>query len=76
MAWQRWITVGIVLGLLLLLFALLMPAAYQAREAARRTNYEKQSEADWLGSTQFHETEGNCRPAGSSAKTIPQCRAG
>jgi len=33
MAWQRWITVGIVLGLLLLLFALLMPAAYQAREA-------------------------------------------
>lgn len=37
MAWQRWITVGIILCILLLVFALLMPAIQQTREDARRT---------------------------------------
>ncbi|HAH45388.1 MAG TPA: prepilin-type cleavage/methylation domain-containing protein, partial [Planctomycetaceae bacterium] len=37
MSWQRWISIGLVLGLLLLAFGLIMPAIFQAREAARRS---------------------------------------
>lgn len=64
MAWQRWITVGIVLGLLLLLFALLMPAAYQAREAARRTNSKNNLRQIGLAVLNYHDANASLPSGG------------
>mgnify|MGYP003663494930 CR=1 FL=1 len=63
MGGQRWITVGIVLGLLLLAFGLLMPAVQNAREEARKTTSKNNLRQIGLALQNYHEAVA-CLPPG------------
>ncbi len=64
MAWQRWITIVIILGILLLVFALLMPAVEQSREAARRSMSKNNLKQIGLALHNYHESNGSLPPGG------------
>tara|TARA_R110002111_G_scaffold107056_2_gene165444 strand:+ start:7421 stop:8461 length:1041 start_codon:yes stop_codon:yes gene_type:complete len=64
MAGQRWITVGVVLVLALLAFALLSPAVFQSREVARQTQSKDNLKQIGLAVLNFHEAEGSLPPGG------------
>lgn len=64
MAGQRWITIGLLLGLALLVFALLSPAVFQSREAARQTQSKDNLKQIGLAVLNYHETEGSLPPGG------------
>lgn len=51
---QRWITVGVVLGLLLLVFGLLLPAIHDAREAARKSTSKNNMKQIGLALDNYH----------------------
>lgn len=61
---QRWITVGVVLGLLALVFGLLLPAIQDAREAARRSDSKRNLQQIGLALHNYHETYTRLPPGG------------
>ncbi|QDU08986.1 DUF1559 domain-containing protein [Gimesia aquarii] len=63
MKWQRWITIGIILGILLLMFGLLMPAVYRARVDARKMTSKNNLKQIWLALSNYHDTH-RCLPPG------------
>lgn len=64
---QRWITVGVVLGLLLLVFALLAPAVQNAREEARISTSKNNLKQIGIALSAYHETH-NCLPPGGTIR--------
>ncbi|QDT40780.1 hypothetical protein Pan241w_08390 [Gimesia alba] len=60
---QRWITVGVVLGLLLLVFGLLLPAIQDARETARKSTSKNNLKQLGLAFHNYHDTH-RCFPPG------------
>ncbi|QDV48899.1 DUF1559 family PulG-like putative transporter [Gimesia fumaroli] len=64
MSGQRWITIGLLLGLALLGFALLSPAVFRSREAARQTQSKDNLKQIGLAVLNYHETEGSLPPGG------------
>ncbi|QDU08987.1 DUF1559 domain-containing protein [Gimesia aquarii] len=67
MAWQRWVTVGIILCILLLVFALLMPAIYHGREAARRSTSKNNLKQIGLALHNYQEAY-RCLPMGGGIR--------
>ncbi len=63
MSVQRLITIGVILGLLLLVFGLLTPAIYQAREDARRMSSKNNLKQIGLALLNYHESW-RCLPPG------------
>ena len=67
MAWQRWISIGLVLSLLLLAFGLIMPAVFQAREQARRNTAKNNLKQIGLATVNYHDTH-HCLPPGGTIR--------
>ncbi|MAX36192.1 MAG: hypothetical protein CME33_06455 [Gimesia sp.] len=67
MSWQRWISIGLVLGLLLLAFGLIMPAIFQAREAARRSTAKNNLKQIGLELHNYNDTH-RCLPPGGTIR--------
>lgn len=67
MSWQRWISIGLVLGLLLLAFGLIMPAVFQAREQARRNSAKNNLKQIGLAIFNYHDTH-HCLPPGGTIR--------
>ena len=65
MSWQRWISISLVLGMLLLAFGLIMPAVFQAREAARRSSAKNNLKQIGLALHNYHDTH-HCLPPGGT----------
>ena len=61
---QRWITVGVVLGLLLLVFGLLLPAIQDARETVRKSISKNNLKQLGLALSNYHHTYGSLPPGG------------
>ena len=64
MSGQRWITIGLLLGLALLVFAILSPAVFQSREAARMINSKNNLKQIGLAFLNYHEVEGSLPSGG------------
>ncbi|WP_339733996.1 DUF1559 domain-containing protein [uncultured Gimesia sp.] len=64
MSGQRWIAIGLMLGLALLVFALVSPAVFQSREAARQTQSKDNLKQIGLAVLNYHEAEGSLPPGG------------
>lgn len=60
---QRLITIGVILGVILLVFALLVPAVYHSREEARKLTSKNNLKQIGLAIHNYHETHG-CLPPG------------
>jgi len=60
---QRWVTIGVALGLLLLVFGLLMPFVQNVREEARKTTSKNNLKQIGLALQGYHETY-DCLPPG------------
>ncbi|HCO24325.1 MAG: hypothetical protein CME31_12845 [Gimesia sp.] len=67
MSWQRWISISLVLGMLLLAFGLIMPAVFQAREAARRNTAKNNLKQIGLALFNYHESY-RCLPPGGTIR--------
>ena len=67
MSWQRWISISLVLGMLLLAFGLIMPAVFQAREAARRNSAKNNLKQIGLALFNYHESY-RCLPPGGTIR--------
>lgn len=67
MSWQRWISISLVLGMLLLAFGLIMPAVFQAREQARRNTAKNNLKQIGLALFNYHESY-RCLPPGGTIR--------
>ncbi len=65
--WRRWIEVGVIVGIPLLLIALLLPAVQQAREAALRSQNKNNLKLIGLGLQNYQETYNALPPGGTFA---------
>lgn len=63
MAKQRWIEIGVVAGIILLMLALLLPAVQNAREEARKSTAKNNLKQIGLAFHNYHQTHG-CLPPG------------
>ena len=63
--WRRWIEVGVIVGIPLLLIALLIPAAQRARDAARKTSNKCHLKQIGNALHNYQETHGTLPPGGT-----------
>ncbi|QDT77350.1 MULTISPECIES: DUF1559 domain-containing protein [Gimesia] len=64
---QRWLELGVVAGIIILLLALLLPAVHRAREEARRSSSKNNLKQIGLALHNYHETH-QCFPPGGTIR--------
>lgn len=65
---QRWLELGVVAGIMTLLFALLLPAVHRAREEARKSSSKNNLKQIGLALHNYHDTWGCLPPGGVIAE--------
>ncbi|WP_278469222.1 DUF1559 domain-containing protein [Gimesia maris] len=62
---QRWLELGVVAGIMILLLALLLPAVHRAREEARKSSSKNNLKQIGLALHNYHETHQSFPPGGT-----------